>query len=200
MQATVVHVAVVFFSFSYCFVNVFVTFWGLWQKTELPTWTWSQGHVNTDICFKPRVDSLTFFAPNFCFPCSCHPVYFTTHLTMLAWRPRPIYDQTPQCVWFKFTRRYFAAVLYSFHPSFDLPFAISSREKKTPLWFSPWETCKTEFINTYHLEKLLPAAQIEKLRPKLKGFVRIAENFLWGCCDHASKKKKRGKNSPTQIK
>lgn len=159
------------------FCQCFVTFWGLWQKTELPTWTWSRGHVNTDICFKPRVDTLTFFAPNFCFPCSCHPVYFTTHLTMLAWRPRPIYDQTPQCVWFKFTRRYFAAVLYSFHPSFDLPFAISSREKKKTSLVQPVGDVQDGVYKYVSLRKTTSCSANREVAPKVEGVCQNRGEF-----------------------
>lgn len=189
-----VHVAVVFFFWLFC--QCFVTFWGLWQKTELPTWTWSQGHVNTDICFKPRVDTLLSL-----------PLIFAFHAHVTLFILQPIWPCLHEGhVQFTTKRRnVFGLNLQEgilrqccipFIQVFDLPFAISSREKKTLFGSARGRRARrSEFINTYHLEKLLPAAQIEKLHPKLKGFVRIAENFLWGCCDHASKKRERIHNS-----
>lgn len=125
------------FFFFLLFCQCFVTFWGLWQETELPTWTWSQGHVNTDICFKPRVDTLLSL-----------PLIFAFHAHVTLFILQPIWPCLHEGhVQFTTKRRnvfglnlqegIFAAVLYSFHPSFDLPFAISSRQKKKPSLVQP---------------------------------------------------------------
>lgn len=58
MQATVVHVAVVFFFFSYFSVNVLSLFGACGRRLNFLPEHEAQGHVNTDICFKPRVDTL----------------------------------------------------------------------------------------------------------------------------------------------
>lgn len=178
MQATVVHVAVVFFFFFLLFCQSFVTFWGLWQKTELPTWTWSQGHVNTDICFKPRVDTLLSL-----------PLIFAFHAHVTLFILQPIWPCLHEGhVQFTTKRRnvfglnlqegIFAAVLYSFHPSFDLPFAISSRQKKNPLWFSPWETCKTKWVYKYvSLRKTTSCSANREVAPKVEGVCQNRGEF-----------------------
>lgn len=174
------------------FCQCFVTFWGLWQKTELPTWTWSQGHVNTDICFKPRVDTLLSL-----------PLIFAFHAHVTLFILQPIWPCLHEGhVQFTTKRRnvFGLNLQEGILRQCCIPFIqvliyhlqyLQEKKKKTLFGSARGRRARrSEFINTYHLEKLLPAVQIEKLHPKLKGFVRIAENFLWGCSDHASKKKR----------
>lgn len=160
------------------FCQCFVTFWGLWQKVELPTWTWSQGHVNTDICFKPRVDTLLSL-----------PLIFAFHAHVTLFILQPIWPCLHEGhVQFTTKRRnvFGLNLQEGILRQCCIPFIqvliyhlqYLQEKKKNPLWFSPWETCKTKWVYKYvSLRKTTSCSANREVAPKVEGVCQNRGEF-----------------------